>query len=211
MNNEFRCKEGCRFCKIFNGTYDLGKIDNPLLKSKEYMALVSLGAFVEGWTLIIPRKHMYSMKQVYSDPAFITIANSMVDKIKKIYQKPCIVFEHGANHEGSITACGTNHAHLHILPFEESLLAEMKKDEKIWVECHVEEINNLVGENEYWFYSENIDKIENTKGFLHIIEEPESQYFRKLIADKKGYKDQFDYKKHLFLDLAEATYDALKR
>lgn len=210
MRKNLICAEECRFCKIFKGNGVLEKIDTPIIKCEKYIAVVSLGAFVSGWTLIIPKEHTFSMKEVYHDWDFIDIANKMLIKLNKVYNSKCIIFEHGANHEGSITACGTNHAHLHILPYNKSLLLDMKQDGKEWIECGISDVKNIVGDNEYWFYGENIDGIQNAKGFLHIIRNPESQYFRKILAKKEGILKKYDYKQFNFLDKTEETYETLR-
>ena len=49
------------------------------------------------------------------------------------------------NHEGSITACGTNHAHLHIIPYEKSLLKQMFHDDSVqWIECKITDVERIV-------------------------------------------------------------------
>ena len=210
MRENWNCKEECRFCEIFNTERPLKTIDTPLMKNRNYIAIVSLGAFIEGWVLIIPREHIYSMKNRYCDNDFYQIVNNMLIKLKKVYKKECIIFEHGANHMGSKVACGTNHAHIHILPYNQSLLECMKKDGKQWIECESDKIADIVQDNEYWFYSENVKQAENLKGFLHIIKKPESQYFRKLLANREGIIGQYNYKEFSFLNIAENTYEKLK-
>ena len=149
------------------------------------------------------------MKKFYTNSLFIDIANEMLKKIREIYKKKCIIFEHGANHEGSITACGTNHAHLHILPYEKSLLDQMFDNNMQWINCGIKDIADIVQDKEYWFYAEDVVNIEEAKGYIHIIEKPESQYFRRLLAEKEGYLQEYDYKSNLFLDKGEATYASL--
>lgn len=210
MGKEITCGLGCRYCKIFQGQYELGKIDTPMTKTEKYIALASLGSFIKGWTLIIPKEHIYCMKDKYNDLEFISLSNEIVKRIRKVYSKDCILFEHGANHEGSLTACGTNHAHIHIVPYDKSLLSEMKQYQKKWIECRTEDISGIVGDNEYWFYSENINDMHNIKGYLHIIEKPESQFFRKLLAKKENCIEKYDYKTNWFIEIAEETYDMLK-
>ena len=54
---------------------------------------------------------------------FYEFINECIDVIKKTYSvDKVIVFEHGANKFGSMTACGTNHSHIHIVPLNDSLL-----------------------------------------------------------------------------------------
>ena len=79
-----------------------------------------------------------------------------------------------------------------------------------WVECRTEDISGIVGDNEYWFYSENVNDMHNIKGYLHIIEKPESQFFRKLLAKKENCIEKYDYKTNWFIEIAEETYEMLK-
>jgi len=179
------------------------------MEDNDYIAMTSLGGFIEGWTLVIPRAHIFSMLGLYNEKNLVQFVNQAIIKIKSKYNKRCIIFEHGANHEGSVVACGTNHAHLHILPYEKSLLEEMEKDDKVWVRCGINEIKSLVGDNEYWFYAEAVDDISIVKGYVHIVEESESQYFRRILAKLENCDEQYNYKEYHFREIAEATYDVM--
>ena len=209
MQSKIICSKKCRFCDILEGKRKMGMIDNPVLQNSQFYTLASIGGFIEGWSLVIPKEHTYSMRKFYTNSLFIDIANEMLKKIREIYKKKCIIFEHGANHEGSITACGTNHAHLHILPYEKSLLDQMFDNNIQWINCGIKDIADIVQDKEYWFYAEDVVNIEEIKGYIHIIEKPESQYFRRLLAEKEGYLQEYDYKSNLFVDKGEATYASL--
>ena len=91
MGKEITCGLGCRYCKIFQGQYELGKIDTPITKTENYIALASLGSFIKGWTLIIPKEHIYCMKDKYNDLEFISFSNEIVKRIKGVYSKDCII------------------------------------------------------------------------------------------------------------------------
>ena len=149
------------------------------------------------------------MRKYYCDDRFIHFTNGILYKIREKFGKNCLIFEHGANRCDSLTSCGTNHAHLHVVPYDKSLLIEMKKNGLGWIKCKPREIESLVGEHEYWFYAENVKSIENIEGYLHIIKQPESQYFRKLIAEKEGCLEKFSYKEFRFLENEESTYELL--
>lgn len=57
----------CRFCGIANGRDNsLWSENAKVAESENYFAISSIGALVEGWTLIVPKKHCCSMKTVYS-------------------------------------------------------------------------------------------------------------------------------------------------
>ena len=117
------CSEKCRFCDILEGNRKMGIIDNPILENDKFFSLASIGGFIDGWSLVIPKEHTYSMRKFFTDSAFVDI--------------------------------------------------------------------------------------EDAKGYIHIIEKPESQYFRRLLAEKEGYTKEYDYKCNLFLDKGEATYASL--
>lgn len=208
------CQAGpCKFCKIFFKDIMLDNIDTPLSKSSNnhYAIIASLGSFIDGWSLIIPNKHIYSMKECFKDIEFIDFTNSVISKLAGVYQKNIIIFEHGANREGSIVACGTNHAHLHIVPYDKSILNEIRKKRKGWIRCKASDISNLAVDKEYWFYAEKVDRIEDVSGWLHLIQKPESQFFRKVLAEKENIENSFNYKKYPFVNNVQATIDRLRK
>lgn len=196
----------CRFCEIKDEKYYYNEVDEPFASTDKYFAVASIGALVEGWTLIIPKVHQLSMKDFYSEPAFATFVKSVIPKLQQSYG-PLIAFEHGANAEGSITACGTDHAHLHLVPLGESLVPKFQDAGLRWNRTKASQIASTVGNNEYLFYSDlnsNIDW-QDPVGYLHILESPISQYFRGLIAENRGMSEVSNYKFFPHLDIALQT------
>jgi len=202
--------KNCRFCKITCGEYHYVGIDEPFASNDEFFAIASIGALVKGWTLIVPKFHQVSLRNTYSSPLFLDILQSVIPLLVQRYG-PLISFEHGANREGSITSCGTDHAHLHLVPLGESLLPELKKSNLQWHRCQTNEIASICGDNEYLFYCEldNKNNWKDTIGYLHILNNPLSQFFRGLIARRKGVVDMADYKQFPQLDTARETRRAL--
>lgn len=197
----------CRFCDIISGKYHYVGIDEPFASNDEFIAIASIGALIEGWTLIVPKDHQLSLRNIYKNAEFADFVNILLPAMVSQYGSSIIAFEHGANMEGSTTACGTDHAHLHLVPLGESLLLDLQNSGLQWVRCHVSDIASSVGENEYLFYSElNAEKTwKDPIGFLHVLERPISQYFRHLIAKKVGEGTESDYKRFPFLDTARHT------
>lgn len=202
--------ENCRFCDIIDGQYRYIGIDEPIASNDEFIAVPSIGALVEGWMLIIPKTHQHSMKNVYESTALTVIVESLFPSISRQYG-PLIAFEHGANKEDSITGCGTDHAHLHLVPLDESLVPDLQNSGLLWVQCRVSEISSMSGENEYLFYAE----LNNTKfwqdpiGYLHVLERPISQFFRRAIANRRGKIEVADYMRFPHLYNAMRTRSAL--
>ena len=199
-------KEICRFCEIIKGNIG-GEENSPIQESNNYFSLSSIGAFVEGWVLIVPKKHIISMKELYDKKEFVDFTNHVLNVMKLHYSGPFIIFEHGPSKCGSSTSCGTNHAHLHLVPYPYSLYKDMQSTGLTWESCKATQISSMAGNNEYLFYSEIFANPtwEDPKGYIHILKNPISQYFRKLIASQLNCPDEFDYKKYARIDLAIKT------
>lgn len=196
----------CRFCDIISGKIT-GEENLPIWENDTYISLASIGAIIEGWILVIPKKHVISMKELYSTKDFNCFINDMLDLMKLNYSGPFIAFEHGANKCGSDTSCGTSHAHIHLLAYKDSLYRDMISTGLKWEKSNVNQIVSRVGSNEYLFYSEisSNSSWKNPEGYLHILEQPISQYFRRLIASQINRASEYDYKKYPYVDVAIGT------
>jgi DNA adenine methylase len=205
------CLEGntmtnCRFCGIVNGNENAQKPENTkIAENEKYIAISSIGALVEGWTLIVPKQHCCSMKDLYSDEEFSAFANQLVSVLTACYG-PVIAFEHGPNREGSDTSCGTDHAHIHIVPYH-SLLEKLGNMQMEWQKCNASNVCELVGGNEYLFYCEPNGKWDDPDGCVHILKESISQFFRRVIADELGILERFNYKTNPDTDLTLKTIE----
>lgn len=143
--------DACRFCSIANGGEFLKKPENTkIAENKAYFAISSVGALVEGWTLIVPKEHCCSMKALYSEKLFSEFSSKVLKALTTRYG-PVVAFEHGPNREGSATSCGTNHAHIHFVPYH-SLTDNLNNTGLEWLMCTASQVDNLVGNNEYLFY-----------------------------------------------------------
>lgn len=198
----------CRFCGIAQGKFKYAKIDQPIIENQEYMAFASIGALVPGWTLVSPRIHDVSMRAHYEKEDFHFFVHETIKRLRKSYSN-LIAFEHGANKQGSVTACGTEHAHLHLVPFSKSLLQDMSDSGLFWKKCKASEIKLISEGKEYLFYSEITDDWNKCEGFIHILEKPISQFFRKIIATHLGLPNQFDYKTFPNFENSTLTYKTL--
>lgn len=185
----------CRFCKIAEGKLgEYGMVDSPFLNGNDYFSLVSIGAFIDGWTMIISKKHQYNMHIEYTKNSFKEYLDEHLEYIKKAYNSidKFIIFEHGANKCDSLTACGTGHAHLHILPFKESILKEILHDKK-WIRCKLAQVEEVTDGKEYLLYGE-INPLSDIDVYIHMADIPESQYFRRILAEKVGLIGDYSYK-----------------
>lgn len=195
----------CRFCDYISGKQSAHEADRPWLRDADYAAFVSVGALVPGWSLICPTKHAYNLSGHYSSAAFWNFTNSAVDICKKLYGE-VRVFEHGACSGGSLTSCGTAHAHLHIVPLTFSLVDEAMKFEpaRIWKSCSVGKIAQHSCGNEYLFMSDSYNGTE-TRGHLAMLSEGTSQFFRRVIANRLGRGAEYNYRDYPKHEIADSS------
>ena len=200
----------CRFCDIVSGGYKYSGVDAPFAENDDFFAIASIGAFIEGWTLIVPKKHQLSMRDCYGNLHLTSLVQDVTCRLNCQYGS-IVTFEHGSNVEGSATACGTDHAHLHLVPLEGSLLGDLNNSGMNWVRCHSTEIASKVGSREYLFYAD-LDRNKSwndPEGYLHVLEAPISQYFRHLLAKRADCLGMSDYKQFPFLKNAIQTRSVL--
>lgn len=201
-------QEPCRFCGIEKGQGTYGAADVPLLSDGQYFSITSIGALVEGWSLIIPRQHCLSMAAHYGNERLAAFLARMLTRVESVYGK-AVMFEHGATHANSATSCGTSHAHIHLVPLSFSLLDAVGKVPGLkWEKSRSSEIKTRIGTSEYLFFTEN-PRVSDPVGHLHMLGSPQSQFFRKIIARELGQEHRSDYKTNAMLDTAELTHRRL--
>lgn len=184
--------------------------DQVIFETEDFFAFSSIGGFISGWVLVCTKSHYLNLSTVYGDKSFLEFVSEVEKAISKQYGS-CVIFEHGANTEESITACGTNHAHLHIVPFSKSIqaLASLHDPVLTWIDCEIDKISGLSNGAEYFFCSDKYIG-SRTKGLIHILEQPQSQFFRKLLATVTGLTEFYDYKRFPFETISGETTKHLK-
>lgn len=200
-------RDNCRLCDLSAGNLKYGNIDKPFMESDDYFAVVSIGAFIEGWTLIVPKKHQLSCAPEFNKSKFLSFVLQVKKKVESTYG-PSIAFEHGASTEGSLTGCGIDHAHLHIVPFDKSLEKELKSTNIKWTPYSSKESNGGQIKGDYLLYVDSI-KNDSIGGLIAQPATPISQYFRKILAQKCGHGGSYDYKKHTFLESSSKSHASL--
>ena len=200
----------CRFCAIARGHTFHGAVDRPIDSTADYIGIASIGAFIEGWSLVLPKDHCLSLRDFYAVEPFSDFLRHVVERVEASYG-PSVVFEHGANHRGSLTSCGTDHGHMHIVPISFSVRDALREsDLASWEHVHASAIRDKVGNHEYLFFSE-VPGQKDLMGNVHKLTSPVSQFFRKVIAARVGATDVADYRQHLFLTTARRTRERLAK
>ncbi len=191
----------CIFCNI-----DKSKIENTIIdETTNFLVLLAVGSLVDGYLLIISKKHINSMAELTKkeNEEYQFLINKYRTLFKKIYSKYPIIFEHGSPViDSDIKANSVLHAHTHIVNYN-------FLDEKVIInQSNFKEINNLnylTKEKNYIMYISHNNTYYLTNNF-----EPISQIMRKLIAEDLGYEDKFDWKKEKFEENILTTIEKIK-
>jgi diadenosine tetraphosphate (Ap4A) HIT family hydrolase len=182
--------------------------DRVLLESRSFQALPSVGAMVEGWLLIAPKKRYLSSCSMENNriSELESFMEKVGSKIENAYSGYVSFFEHGPYDKGSTTGCGVDYAHIHCVPLD----FDLHKAACSW--CDREEWRSFESlrdikrdyNNDYIFIRQDIY---NKKSYVKK-EEFESQLLRKVIADRIG-EDEHDWKKNKCISNIKSTIKSL--
>lgn len=199
----------CRLCAIAKGSHN-NEFDQPLFEMKSHFAVASIGGFIPGWSLLCTRAHVFSTAMSPEREDYFNALDLLCAAVAREYGR-VVVFEHGATTEGSLTSCGTSHAHIHVVPFSGSLSALALKDESLtWEALRLEELSDRYSGSEYLFLADRYSG-KQSEGWFAELRQPKSQYFRRLLANYSGSPDLSDYRTSPLADQAIATRRRLQR
>ena len=177
--------------------------DVDLAPSAPFALIPSLGALVRSWLLLIPRHQVLSLRDL--SPPERRKAMRMAREIATSLCSPgakCAIFEHGAVRAGSRVGCGTDQAHLHIVPLNFSLRGAVSADRNVqWTRSSREDDpwQDIEQTSEYLLLADHEDSL------IGYPKEPCSQYFRKIIAAELGRPTEWDYRKFPQYDNVRGT------
>lgn len=182
----------------------------PLFETPNLVAIPSLGALVEGWLLLVPKRHFIS---------FGAIPTSMQDEINEFKAYLCTMlrrcygavaaFEHGPSMANRTVGCGVDHAHLHLVPLQFDLAAEVLPflpNSVTWNSARIERCQHAYSLGQDYLYLEQ----PIGSGRIAMHDEFGSQLFRKAIATRLGMRDQFNWHEYPQLTRVMATIASLR-
>lgn len=191
-------QEQCKYCNVI--TKGSTEIFNTIIEeTKNFIIVPSLGSLVEGWLLIIPKKHVLNSTLLDSNERIELndLITKYSDTSANLFEKNVAVFEHGAIFQDSIIGCGIDHAHVHIVPVDFDMESEVKNLENTFMELsdniNIIDFYNSYSKQDkkpYWIFSVNNGPVKFTNEMQHT-----SQFFRKVIAAAINSPESYDYKK----------------
>jgi len=186
------------------------KWDEPLFDSNNFLALPSLGSIVEGWMLLVPKKHYLSIGAMPVD-----LVHEMMDfkayvaaQLMRKYGTLC-AFEHGPSSLERQVGCGVDHAHIHIVPvgFDLILAAQpyLPKDIR-WTHGDLYECRSAFARGDDYLYVEQ----PIGKGHIAVHAKFGSQIFRKAIASQLGVPGRYNWREYPNHEKISQTIENIK-
>lgn len=191
----------CVFC-----SFDKDKIENTIIEETKYFyVLPGVGALVDGYLLIVSKRHVNSMADLEDNEKceYKKIINKYRKKFNSIYNKYPIIFEHGTPKIHSKNkANSVFHAHTHI------------------VNHNFNDENKIISNLKFKIIN-SITEIKNNKNYISYINASgvnmvsydfpsESQLMRKYIACDLKNEDKYNWRDYSFIDNIKLTIDKFK-
>lgn len=208
--------DACEFCDEFiGGTNNSFRVLLPveqlrtrfIQRSPNFIALAGLGAFTPGYTLVLPKRHLYSMGQL--SPSHFQELEILVTSIRKriedCFSLKTIICEHGAVDEKKHGSACMTHAHLHIFPVQKDIEAVIKPGQ------HIKHYINSLSELQKWSNKAYL-YYQNLAGkhlVYELLEDSPSQYLRKILAEAHSITDEWDWAVSPRIDNVMKTVTAL--
>jgi diadenosine tetraphosphate (Ap4A) HIT family hydrolase len=183
--------------------------NQPLLETENFKVVPSLGSLVEGWVLIVPKKHYLSFGYLenYLFDELDYLHNKVIFTLQQLYNKEVVAFENGTLNLGSFIGCGVDYAHIHYVPIDldiRHLINDLYKETIEWEKLStlIDLKKKIKNSTPYLFFEDN-----NRDKFICDIYQPQSQLIRKLIAKHIGKAEQYDWKRYHFEENINRTIE----
>jgi len=199
----------CRFCHLRDAA-PTAIWDEIVFATEGFSVIATLGSIVPGWVMIVPTEHSMNLAQTYRSTEFVSLRRAVAPLLGRQFGGSTRLFEHGAVSTGSLTGCGVDHSHLHLVPLASSLEPLLLAEEGLsWTCVRSSKISDVASGREYLFYSDDSSH-QDPFGWLAIVQNPVSQFFRRLIVRQFNHRLEFDYRVEPYVANVAATHRLLK-
>lgn len=186
--------------------------DRPLMVRPDWLLAPTLGAIVPNWLLLIPRDSILNFR-VWGD-SHAQSPENLVNDVRQhlgLSKDEIIWFEHGPRIVGTVTGCGLDHAHLHILvrpPFGFEAFAEMARSlsQLEWsVGASEGAYCKLAGDRSYLVAGSGDQTI-----MAQDVEMVGSQFFRRVVGSLVDAGNAWDYRQYPHVDHIAETISTFR-
>ena len=192
----------CKFCNLDSSIY----YNTILEESDNFYVIPSVGSLVDGYILIVSKKHCNNMLELdlKSKEEYYDLIYKYREIFKKIYNKYPIVFEHGSSNVDNLSASSIVHAHTHIVNHkfldEDKIILELKF-KKISI-CNYNTNRNF---KSYIYYINP-----GNQTFISFDFKPKSQLIRYYIAQDLNLIKKYDWNKYIGSNNIKSTIKKIK-
>ncbi len=169
--------------------------ETSLVPNEEFLTWASVGALVEGHVLILPKRHVLNASSLE-----VEARERLADYVRRVRSRIEVacgnvaIFEHGPSEPGDAAGCSIDHAHLHMLPWNGSLVAEAMAayPDLSWSRYQSDFVRGMdlaVG-GSYLLVQDP-----DGRGAVGVGQVP-SQALRKVIATSQSRPEEWDWKTH---------------
>jgi ATP adenylyltransferase len=199
----------CCLCSNLVCTDSTDFWNKPLFESANFIVVPSLGSLVEGWLLIVPKKHFICMGALPGEllRELGQVKTAVATMLSNQYGEIC-AFEHGPHSVNRQVGCGVDHAHLHLVPLEFDLrsAAESFMPSGVhWKPGDLESCRAVFGKGQDYLYIEQ----PLGRGRIAAHNEFGSQILRKAIAAHLGAPEQFNWRNYPCVEVVSRTVRVL--
>jgi len=190
----------CTFCN-----FDTNRIENTIIEeTKHFYILPALGSFVEGYLLLVSKRHVLAMSELNLEEKveFLSIIQKYQNLFLKLYGTYPIIFEHGTVNSALNSANSVSHAHIHLVNHkylnEANVLIE-QNFALIPLDSFPE-----VNRNYIWYMNQN------NQSYVSYDFAPISQLMRIYIARDLGIENTFNWRENPMYENIEKTIEKFK-
>lgn len=207
-------RNNCFICKVVEG-----KPDHPehvLYESNNFLAIPGLGAFFEGYVMIVPKRHIMSFAELKPEEfeEFLRVLNDLRFILESIYGKKIFVFECGSGRDGGGKhSTSIVHAHVHLAPTDMPVLECVQNSGLHPAQIMPRDLIADYGKYAYMLYITQEDN-------WYITSDPKTyfprQHPRQVLADYMGLsKGEYNWRTHPYRErldsIAEEIYSFLRK
>lgn len=197
----------CCLCTNINSpsaTWDI-----PLFESANFAVIPSLGSLVEGWLMIVPKRHYLAIGALspYLVSEMDELKYETIDRLTPLYDDVCC-FEHGPSSANHRVGCGVDHAHLHVVPMEFDLVKAASLFLPVgteWERASWESCQRAFESQKDYLYVEQPIGI----GRIAVHDNFGSQTFRKAISNQIGLKKEYNWHEYPREEVINQTIKSL--
>jgi len=207
---EWTAMTKCKICDALKVRVGGEPWNEPLIETRNFVVIPSLGALVEGWVLVVPKEHCISLGALRAE--FRGEAQEVEERTRAVlrqrYEKPIVAFEHGPSAENHGTGCGVDHAHLHLVPLACDLLSFVEPFVPAsleWKACNWEDLEQAHVHGLDYLYL----RPDGKTALMAVCEDFGSQVFRKAVASFLCMESEFSWREFPQMERVAQTIGTL--